>query len=1490
MKTKLHELICKWNIRFATAFLFIFFYFGLVYNGVCQSSVLFSDDMESGQGNWMTLITGGTGSAWALGTPTVGPSSVHSGTKCWGTNISDKYSGSTSDAQLISPSINLSGVTSPVMTFWMYVDIDKKDGGYLDISTDGGSTWAQIPGSTLSPTYDGIITEGSVNAYQNATHGIRPWTQVTADLSAYAGNSVKIRFHFITNNDGFRYYGWYIDDVTLSGNVLDTQSPTSPTGLSQSNVAQTSFTLSWTASTDNVGVTGYDVYKNGVLYASVTATSANITGLTAGTTYTMTVKAKDAAGNISAASSALNVTTVSPPPPSGTIFSDDMESGQGNWTTSITGGTGSAWALGTPTVGPSSVHSGTKCWGTNLSDKYSGSTSDAQLISPSINLSGVTSPVMTFWMYVDIDKKDGGYLDISTDGGSTWSQIPGSALSPTYDGIISGGSVYAYQNATHGIRPWTQVTADLSAYAGNTVKIRFHFITNNDGFRLYGWYIDDVTLSGNVLDTQAPTAPTGLSQSNVDQTSFTLSWTASTDNVGVTGYDVYQDGALYTSVTATSANITGLTAGATYAMTVKAKDAAGNISAASAGLNVTTTPGNSAIVYIDPTYAGGSNDGSLAHPFTSWASITSFSDNTMYLQKRGTICNITSTLATDEKQGVTFGAYGTGTDYAHINYTSRTGATIKLAASLNCTVENLHLTADIFVPDPSDNGSCGIYVVDKEGTAATVILNAGNIIIRNCLVEHFTWGIRMMAIGYSVLDNITVDNCTIQNIFWDGMFIQGWTAGRELHGVDINHCYLTNVNAAIAYWESLGTTPTQSNSGGDGIQISQRVDGWIIRNTVIDRRGSGLKFCIIDGDELGTHLYGGTVENCTLYTQDRIINNERGAGCYFNTLSTVNFRNNKVIGNPNSMGVQVRWNTNFNCSYNTFTGFTGSPASTYAVFDVQSDPGYTTAQNKIHNNTFYNIGYVYTYLSGNDVFDFENNIFSSVGSVYASTANVTSNYNLYYPTPASGTEPNSKYGQDPLLNDPANGDFRLKAGSPCINAGANLGYTKDIAGTSISGVPDIGAYEYASLDTQEPNAPTGLGFSDKTYTGFTLSWNASTDNGGGTVTGYDVFKNGVYLLSVTAPATSAPITGLTQGTTYAMTVKAKDGSGNISAASNPLNVITTVAPDTQVPSIPVNLGTSRISQLSFVLTWNASTDASSPITYDVYKDGVLYTSVTATSTTIAGVTAGGTYSMTVKSRDIYNNTSASSSAYPVSTLPVCTGSDPWSNNSFTNQTSTFTAEVDVMTSGDAMNGVVGLSDGAASSYSNLACIVQFDVDGLIRARNGSVYTTVTSLGYVAGITYHIKFIVYLSTHTYDVYVTPAGGSQVTIASGYAFRTEQASVTQLNNCAKQTASCSLTLSNLTVTAGLKSAEIYLGTHIPGSTEELVVYPNPAHDYINVKVEKYSTVKIMDITGKILVQTTVEPGVTKIPVNVYPGLYMVQFVNENGQITTKKLIVK
>ncbi|MER7546531.1 glycosyl hydrolase family 18 protein [Spirillospora sp. NPDC127506] len=93
-------------------------------------------------------------------------------------------------------------------------------------------------------------------------------------------------------------------------------------------------------------------------------------------------------------------------------------------------------------------------------------------------------------------------------------------------------------------------------------------------------------------DTQAPTAPTGLRSTGKTATSVSLAWNAATDNVGVTGYDVYNGGAKAASVTGTSADIGGLSPETAYTFTVKARDAAGNTSPASASLSVTTEAGS----------------------------------------------------------------------------------------------------------------------------------------------------------------------------------------------------------------------------------------------------------------------------------------------------------------------------------------------------------------------------------------------------------------------------------------------------------------------------------------------------------------------------------------------------------------------------------------------------------------------------------------------------------------------------------------------------------------------------------------------------------------------------------------------------------------------------------------------------------------------------------------------------------------------------------
>ncbi|WP_371682988.1 GEVED domain-containing protein [Flavobacterium sp. H122] len=99
--------------------------------------------------------------------------------------------------------------------------------------------------------------------------------------------------------------------MNITAGTADTTAPTAPTSLTASGTTSSSTNLSWSAATDNVGVTGYDVYQGATLLGSTASTSYAVSGLTASTTYSFSVRAKDAAGNVSAASNTVSVTTSS---------------------------------------------------------------------------------------------------------------------------------------------------------------------------------------------------------------------------------------------------------------------------------------------------------------------------------------------------------------------------------------------------------------------------------------------------------------------------------------------------------------------------------------------------------------------------------------------------------------------------------------------------------------------------------------------------------------------------------------------------------------------------------------------------------------------------------------------------------------------------------------------------------------------------------------------------------------------------------------------------------------------------------------------------------------------------------------------------------------------------------------------------------------------------------------------------------------------------
>ena len=292
----------------------------------------------------------------------------------------------------------------------------------------------------------------------------------------------------------------------------DTTPPSPPTVLTAAVAGSTGANLSWSASTDNVGVTAYILLRNGVQVATPATTSYADTGLSPATTYSYTVAARDAAGNISPSSASVSITIADTTPPT------------------------------TPT-GLTAAAAGS----TGASLSWNVSTDNVGVTGYIVRRNGVqiATPVTT------------GYADTGLSAATTYSYT------------------VAARDAAGNISPDSTSVSVTTTIAA---------------------------------DTTPPTTPTGLTAAVAGSTGANLSWSASTDNVGVTGYIVRRNGVQIATPAATSYADTGLSAATTYSYTVAARDAAGNISPNSTSVSVTTAPSNSATLTWDavtvPTLSG----------------------------------------------------------------------------------------------------------------------------------------------------------------------------------------------------------------------------------------------------------------------------------------------------------------------------------------------------------------------------------------------------------------------------------------------------------------------------------------------------------------------------------------------------------------------------------------------------------------------------------------------------------------------------------------------------------------------------------------------------------------------------------------------------------------------------------------------------------------------------------------------------------------------
>ena len=231
-----------------------------------------------------------------------------------GNNVNDEYISrvqlntidNASGAQKYSDFTNISTSLSEGATYTITVTPTWTGTVY----NEGYAVWIDYNG-------DGDFADAGELVWSKAASKNTPnsgsFTVPTGTVGGDTRMRVSMKYNGIPTSCETFSYG-EVEDYTVNlgtGSGPDTQAPTAPSNLVASNVAQTTLTLSWNASTDNVGVTGYDVFQGSNNLGSVTGTSANITGLSPATTYSFKVRAHDAAGNNSGFSNTVTVTTLS---------------------------------------------------------------------------------------------------------------------------------------------------------------------------------------------------------------------------------------------------------------------------------------------------------------------------------------------------------------------------------------------------------------------------------------------------------------------------------------------------------------------------------------------------------------------------------------------------------------------------------------------------------------------------------------------------------------------------------------------------------------------------------------------------------------------------------------------------------------------------------------------------------------------------------------------------------------------------------------------------------------------------------------------------------------------------------------------------------------------------------------------------------------------------------------------------------------------------
>ena len=418
---------------------------------------------------------------WQCGTPSVvGPAAAHSVPSCIGTILNGNYNNNLAwaTAYAQSPPFGLPSGSEPVLTFWAWWQLESCcDGWNVQISTDGGATFTIVPSPI--PAYDATIN--SQTAWTGDQH-LAGWQLMQVSLLPYVGHNVILRFGF--EADGSVVYpGAYIDDVRVgdaNGNPLHITTASLPNAVVDA---------AYSAQLTKIGGTSnsqWSIVPGGLNDGWLSIDAA--TGLLTGTPtpanagpVTVTIHVQEPAAPSNHDDQTYDFAVTNP------LYFQSFDGLCPNgWTLS------GEWKCGTPSVvGPAAAYSPPACLATVLNGSYSNNDVFAgnTAASGTIDLTTALLPQLSWLAWVQTEACcDGYHLEVSTNGGASWQVVAG--VTPAYNTTFEGQAAWS-----GGSSAWAPYSADLSAYAGQHIMLRFAF--HSDSSVVYpGVYIDDVLITG----------------------------------------------------------------------------------------------------------------------------------------------------------------------------------------------------------------------------------------------------------------------------------------------------------------------------------------------------------------------------------------------------------------------------------------------------------------------------------------------------------------------------------------------------------------------------------------------------------------------------------------------------------------------------------------------------------------------------------------------------------------------------------------------------------------------------------------------------------------------------------------------------------------------------------------------------------------------------------------------------------------------------------